>query len=263
MSEERDLEVVVSDDGRRLRPVKSLLRALELLDTLSRCGRPVGVSELAAMTGFSRSAAYNVVTTFELQGLVRRDAENRYLPGWALYEMGELARSGSDLAAAARPVVVDLAEATGETALVGVLDQSTVIYIEKAESRRSVRMVEAPGQRSPLHRSATGRVLLAHAAETFRHRYAASAELPESPSSLERLVAEIVTQGFALSVQDLDPDLTSASVPIFGLDGAVVAALTVAGPASRLTRERIEEFLPEILAAASTISKAVGGREPS
>jgi DNA-binding IclR family transcriptional regulator len=259
---DEDDDVVVSDDGRRLRPVKSLLRALDVLATLARSERPLALGEIVALTGFSRTAAYNIVTTYEIRGLVRRDSQNRYDLGWGLFELGEQARSRSDLSDAARPVVEDLAESTGETILLGVLDQDSVIYVEKAESRRSVRMVEAPGQRLPLHQSATGLVLLAHSSPTFRERYLAAVGSNADGTS-QRLVETtetIRTLGHATSVQDLDPDLTSASVPVHGLDGNPIAALTVAGPASRLTRDRVEEFLPQILGAAAGISKGLGAR---
>jgi IclR family acetate operon transcriptional repressor len=249
--------VVVSDDGRRLRPVKSLLRALDILEALVHSDRPLTVSEIAARTGFSRTAAYNVVTTYEIRGLVRRDSQNRYVLGWGLFELGEHARSHSALSEAARPVVEELAESTGETVLLGVLDQSSVIYVEKAESRRSIRMVEAPGRRLPLHESATGLVLLAHASQVFRDRYLADVD---DPSTLREATDEIRVQGYAISVQDLDPDVTSASLPVNDPNGDPIAALTVAGPASRLTRARVEEFLPRVLGGATSISKAVGGR---
>jgi DNA-binding IclR family transcriptional regulator len=250
-------DVVVSDDGRRLRPVKSLLRALDVLEVLAVSDRPLTVAEIATRTGTSRTAAYNVITTYEIRGLLRRDSTGRYALGWGLFELGESARSHSDLSDAARPVVEDLAERTGETVLLGVLDQSSVIYVEKAESRRSIRMVEAPGRRLPLHESATGLVLLAHAAPAFRERYVAESDLGDR---LAATTEEIRARGYATSVQDLDPDLTSASVPVHGPAIDPIAALTVAGPASRFTRERIEEFLPQILSSATAISKALGGR---
>ncbi|QIG43376.1 IclR family transcriptional regulator [Nocardioides anomalus] len=256
MGESED-DVVVSDDGRRLRPVKSLLRALDVLTALARSERPLTLGEIVEQTDFSRTAAYNVLATYELRGLVRRDDQGRYELGWGLFELGERARSRSDLTDVARPVVEDLAESTGETVLLGVLDQGSVIYVEKAESRRSIRMVEAPGRRLPLHESATGLVLLAHAGTTLRDRYL---EQQDSRSGLTQRVATILATGVAVSVQDLDPDLSSASVPVHGPDDHVLAALTVAGPASRLTRERVEEFLPALVASAASISKAVGGR---
>jgi DNA-binding IclR family transcriptional regulator len=257
---DEDDDVVVSEDGRRVRPVKSLLRALDVLAVLGRADRPLTLSELVTRTGFSRTAAYNIVTTYEIRGLVRRDAQHRYRLGWGLLELGEQARSHSDLSDAARPVVEELAESTGETVLLGVLDQDSVIYVEKAESRRSVRMVEAPGRRLPLHQTATGLVLLAHAPDVFRERYVAA--LGNAQGDPRQWLTEAATtireRGYATSVQDLDPDLTSASAPVNGPGGDPVAALTVAGPASRLTRDRIEEFVPQLLAAAGGISKALG-----
>jgi len=255
---EEDDDVVVSDDGRRLRPVKSLLRALDILSALAQSDRPLTLSEIVTRTGFSRTAAYNVVTTYEIRGLVRRDSHSRYELGWGLFELGEKVHSRSDLNDVARPVVEDLAEGTGETVLLSVLDQDSVIYVEKAESRRSVRMVEAPGRRLPLHESVTGMVLLAYASPALRERY--MIEHKASRRKLEQRITEIVARGFVTSVQDLDPDLSSASVPVHGPDNQTIAALTVAGPASRLTQERVEAFLPDLLSAAATISKAIGGR---
>jgi DNA-binding IclR family transcriptional regulator len=257
---DEDDDVVVSDDGRRLRPVKSLLRALDVLETLAASERPLTLAEIATRTGFSRTAAYNVVATYEIRGLVRRDAHHRYVLGWGLFALGEQARYRSDLSDAARPSVDDLAEQTGETVLLGVLDQDSVIYVEKAESRRSVRMVEAPGRRLPLHESVTGLVLLAHATPAFRDRYIDGIGDGAASERLRETTATIRSSGFATSVQDLDPDLTSASVPVHGPLGDPIAALTVAGPASRLTRARIEEFVPQILGAATAMSKALGSR---
>lgn len=253
---DEDDDVVVSDDGRRLRPVKSLLRALDVLEVVAASDHPLTVQEITERTGSSRTAAYNVITTYEIRGLLRRDPLNRYVLGWGLFELGERARSRSDLSDAARPVVEDLAEGTGETVLLGVLDQGSVIYVEKAESRRSIRMVEAPGRRLSLHESATGLVLLAHAEAAFRERYLTQDGLP---AHLAATTTEIRERGFATSTPDLDPDLASASVPVHGRHGDPIAALTVAGPASRLTGARLEEFLPQILGAATAITKALGG----
>jgi len=260
-----DSGVVLSEDGRRLRPVKSLMRALDLLQALADSGRPLGVSELASLTSSSKTAAYNVMTTLEIRGLVRRDPQHRYVLGWGLYELGELVRHGSDLNDAARPVVAELAESTGETALLGVLEQDSVIYVEKAESRRSIRMVEAPGQRLPLHTTAAGLVLLAFASEKYRERYLATAATSTSSSEpdIRQMVADIVARGAAVSVLEPDPDLASVSVPVFGRVGEISAALTLAGPVSRLSDLRINEFLPHLMASADLITKSIGGRRPS
>ncbi|GGL98232.1 IclR family transcriptional regulator [Nakamurella endophytica] len=252
-----DDEIVYSADGRRLRPVKSLMRAVDLLELMARSERPLGVTELAAASGSSKTAAYNLVTTMEFRGLVRRDAQNRYHLGWGLFELGELVRAGSDLSEAARPLVEDLAETTGETALLGILDHDSVIYLEKAESRRSIRMVEAPGQRLPLHATTSGRVLLAFADPADRARYQHTAQVPD-PEALDERLARIVRDGYDASAQERDPDLTSVSVPVTGLRGSVIASLTVAGPVSRLTEQRVQECVPTLREHAALIGKAVG-----
>lgn len=260
-----DSDVVLSEDGRRLRPVKSLMRAIDLIRALADGGRPLGVTELAAATGSSKTAAYNLVTTLEIRGLVQRDAHNRYRLGWGLFELGEMVRLGSDLSEAARPQVAELAEQTGETALLAILDQDSVIYTEKSESRRSIRMAEAPGRRAPLDATAAGRILLAFAPAPYRRQYLAErrrarAQLSGGVDDLAARLDRIVIDGYDTSHQEREPDLTSVSVPIFGYGDEVIGALTVAGPVSRLTLERTREYLPMLRTAADTIGRAFGGR---
>lgn len=257
-------DVVISADGRRLRPVKSLMRAIDLIEALAGSGRPLGVTELAAATGSSKTAAYNLLTTLELRGLMRRDAQNRFQLGWGLFEWGELVRVSSDLGSAARLQVEDLAEITGETALLGILDQGSVIFLQKAESRRSIRMVQSPGQRLPLHATTAGLILLAFSSAEFRARYLAAPERPADgvmgSEALAGLLERIAADGLAVSYGDPEPDVTSVSVPVFGYDGDVIAALMLAGPSSRLTDDRVVEYRPQMLAAASVISRGMGGR---
>lgn len=261
-------DIVISDDGRRLRPVKSLMRAIDLIEALAAGGRPLGVTELAAAIGSSKTAAYNMITTLEYRGLITKDGNNRYWLGWGLFELGEMVHGASVLGDAARPHLEVLAETTGETALVGILDHGSVIYLEKAESRRSIRMVESPGQRQPLHATTAGLLLLAFAPPEYRRRYLTTPSSDDHPAginaaALQSSLDAIVSDGYAVSFRDPEPDLNSVSVPIFGAGEQVVAALMLAGPSSRLTDKRVRQYLPALLGAAAVVGRAVGARTNS
>jgi DNA-binding IclR family transcriptional regulator len=253
-----DPDVVIGDDGRRLRPVKSVMRAIDLLDALAGADRALGVTDLATMTGSSKTAAYNLVTTLEFRGLVRRDADNRYRLGWAVLEYGERVRSASDLSEAARPHIEALAEATGETTLIGVHDQDSVIFLEKAESRRSIRMVEAPGRRMPLHSTAAGLVLLAFLPLDQRRSYATAFDLDRA-DLLDRLDA-VGRAGHSVLSNEYEADMTSVAVPVRGFGSEVAAALAIAGPTSRLTAHRIAEDVVLLEESARAIGKRLGLR---
>ena len=161
--------VVVTSDGRRIRPVKSVTRAIEVLDALGD-GESMGLNELASAIGCSKTAAYNLVTTLELRGLVRKVPDHRYALGWKLLELGEVVRWSSTFGDAAHAEVVALSESTGETAILGVLDRDTTVCVELVESSRSVPLAVACGRREPADEGAVGQVLVAFSPAARRRR---------------------------------------------------------------------------------------------
>lgn len=247
--------------GRRLRPVKSLVRAIDLLDVLADAGEPLGVTELAVQTGFSKTATYNLITTLETRGLIRRDGGNRYGLGWRLLELGEFVRTRSSLGEVARPHLLNLAEVAGETAFAALLDGDTVLCLEMAESRRSVPMSLAPGRRSGLEDNAAGDVLLAFASTRRRRRYAQGRPSGATDADVIARLDAVRRDGHATSLEDADPQLASVAVPVFDHSREAVAALALSGPRTRLTAERIRDLLAPLRAEAHEISQALGFRD--
>ena len=255
-----NIEVNAGDSGRRLRPVKSLVRAIDLLDVLAREGEPLGVTELASATGFSKTAAYNLITTLESRGLIRRDGGNRYDLGWRLFELGEMVRSRSALGELARPHVINLAEKAGETAMLAILDSDTVFCLEMAESRRSLPIAFAPGQRASLDENAAGEVLLAFASAGRRRRYLQGVAGDSAREDRIAHFERIRSDGFAISSMHAEAAVASIAVPVHDYTKEVVAALTLAGPTTRFTTKRRRSLLIELRREAAEVSRALGFR---
>lgn len=252
-----DEAVVVTSDGRRIRPVKSVARAVELLDALGAEGEPMGLTELASAVGCSKTAAYNLVTTLELRGLVRKVADHRYALGWKLLEWGEVVRSSSTFGEAVRAQVVSLSESTGETAMLAVLDRDTVMCIELVESRRSVPISMSRGSRQLASVGAAGRALLAFGPIARRRRLIERLD-PGGSRGVAEVVARVRADGFAV-VADLGE--VAIAVPVFDYSGDAVASVAVIGPASRLPGERVAELLDVVVDTGTAISHALGGVE--
>ena len=193
--------------GRRLRPVKSIGRAMSLLDALAENPSGLGVSELAAAAGFSKTATYNLITTLESGGLIRRDGDNRYQLGWRLLELGEIVRRHSTVGELARPHLIELAERVGETTLIAILDGDTTFCLELAESRRSEAAL-APGRRASVDANAAGAVLVAHASPRRRRRFMQEQQSDLPPTELVARAERIRSQGYAVSVQDEEPEFS-------------------------------------------------------
>lgn len=251
---EGDDGVVVNIDGRRLRPVKSLSRAIRVLHALT--ARPVGLSltELTSAIETSKTATYNIVSTLELEGLVRRDEHHRYHLGWQLLEFGDAVRGSWTLGESARASVVQLADLTGETAMLSVLDGTTVFCVEMVESPRAAPIDHGPGRRTNPRADASGVVLLAHSRRPDGDDDADPSE--PSPSRLQSVRAT----GFAVVHGTGGGGLTSIAAPVSDYTRTTVAALALVGPERRLTSDRCAELVPVIVESARRISAALGSR---
>ncbi len=249
-------DVVIAEDGRRLRPVKSVSHAIDLLDLLAAEREPLGVTELALAAGLSKTATYNLVTTLELRGLVRRDTWNRYGLGWRLLELGELVHRSSTFGEVARSRVVALAETAGETAVLAVLDQSTVFCVELAESRRSVAVGFAPGQRQSIEQQAAGLVLLAYGPPGRRRRYLDDRSDDDAAAIGEHL-DRIRSDGFAVTDAG-GSGLVSIAVPVFDYTREAVAGLSIIGPLTRVTASRQRELIRVLTDEATLVSRSLG-----
>ena len=255
-----EVEAAAIARGRRLRPVKSLVRAIDLLDTLAAHPQGLGVSELAASAGFSKTATYNLVTTLETRGLIRRDGDNRYQLGWRILELGEVVHRHSSLGEVARPHLERLAEEVGETALLAILDGDTLFCLELVESRRSVPSILAPGRRTPLQANAAGVLLLAYASPRRRRRYLQ--ELPDGQPE-DDVIARfdaIRREGGAVSLQDPDAETASLARVVVDASGDVVAAVALTGPRGRLTEQRTRALLPAVERTAMAVSASLRAR---
>ena len=246
--------VVVTSDGRRIRPVKSVTRAIEVLDALGD-GESMGLTELATAIGCSKTAAYNLVTTLELRGLVRKVPDHRYALGWKLLELGEVVRWSSTFGDAAHAEVVALSESTGETAILGVLDRDTTVCVELVESSRSVplavaRRVARAGRRgcgrAGAHRLQSGGPEAAND-RAPRSRRAPTAWRCASSGCARAGVAVVERRGEI-----------GVAAPVFDYSGEAVAAVAVIGPDSRLPADRIDQVVAAVAAAGTVISSGLG-----
>jgi DNA-binding IclR family transcriptional regulator len=256
------------DGNGSVRYVTSLLKALDVIDVLAQAGGSLGVSELARAAGHSTTSTYNIVNTLESRGLVVKETKpSRYRLGWRLHELGMLVAGSSPVLAIARPHLRDLAASTNETVMLGVLEGREVLYLDREESSRTIRMVADVGHRSPLHSNASGKVLLAHQPRTVIEEYLASDREAFTPATIVDVdelrdhLTSVVNVGYATCWQEREAELCSISVPVFDFSSSVVAALTIAGPASRIDETHFEHLLPKLRAAADAVSADLGARD--
>ena len=138
-----------------------------------------------------------------------------------------------------------VAEETGEAVLLSILDGESVLYLDRGQSTESFTMVANVGRRSPLHTNASGKILLAHQDQQFIAGVLGKplpANTPATvcnPRELEAQLLEARRDGYATCWQEQELGLCSVAVPIFDYTGKACAAMAIAGPAERVSKQSV------------------------
>ncbi|ANI37501.1 IclR family transcriptional regulator [Mycolicibacterium vaccae] len=243
-------------------------RAVAVLDVFTRGRLSLGVSDIARATGLSTSTAHRVLASLCAHGLVTKVGPN-YALGPRILQLAASARDTGDVAAVARPVMTRLRDVTGETVGLHVVKGGGRYVIDQVESTQPLRRTYTEwGQFIPLHQGAPSRLLLAYCDETTVASVLAGPFESITPSTvvdrdtLMREIEVIRRDGYTFSFEERVAGIRSIAVPLRDFTGAVVAAMSVTGPAIRVTEEWMHRTLPTILAAAADISAALGYAGP-
>lgn len=224
------------------------------------------LSELVEATGLSRPTAHRLARSLEAHGLLSREGPGQWRLGLRLTALGSAA--ARSVREAARPVLADLADRTGESAQLYVRRGDARVCIEVAESRRELRTIVPLGAALPLTAGSAGKVFLAWADEDDRERLIHRAEklTPATPTDPGRIRAELAAvrrRGWAESVAEREPGVASVSAPVVGAGGEVVAVVSVSGPIERTGRSPGRRYAREVIAAARAVEAALGVAGPA
>jgi len=237
-------------------------RAARLLTEVVHAHGSVTFTELAAATGLAKSTTSRLLMALERNGLIRRDGHGQFRPGEVFVRFAWRGGAEAGLAELAQPLLERLGGQTGETVNLGVERDGLVEQIAQVDSGYVIGATNWLGRPVPLHCTALGKVLLAYGV----------APLPAG--RLERLTAWTITsrpalqaelatareRGYAVTDSELEPGLVAVAAPVCRDGGAVMAALSVSGPATRLTPARLPVVAAQCAAAAAELSAVLGHR---
>ncbi|MFZ5852861.1 MAG: IclR family transcriptional regulator [Actinomycetota bacterium] len=248
-----------AEGGRGAGGVQSLDRAIVLLDLLADAGGEVGISRLAELSGLPLPTIHRLMRTLVTHGYVRQEASRRYALGPRLIRLGESA--ARQLGTWARPQLVELVAAVGETANLALLEGDDVVYVAQVPSTHSMRMFTEVGRRVFAHCTGVGKALLAQLpAETVQEilaRTGMPAQTPHTltdPATLLRELAQIRQQGYAIDDGEQEVGVRCLAVPVLG--APAMAAISVSGPAARLTDEVFDRIVPLLRRAAEQLGSS-------
>ncbi len=246
---------------------KTLLKGLMVLEAVTDMNNPPRtIDELAALVGLTRSNTHRTLQTLMHAGYVTKDEQGGGYRGTIrLFELGARQLAQLDVRKLAATAMRTLADKTGETVHLSVLDGFDVVYIEKIDSPQPIRAYSMVGGRAPAYAVATGKALLAYQSESYIDRYADAlvkntrATLA-SITALKKDLAKAEKTGYAVNRGEWREGVGGVATAIFNNHGDPVAAVGISGPLDRLTPSFVKKFAPEVVKCAQSISHDMGYR---
>ena len=245
-------------------------KVLLILEALQNSSVGLGLKAICDVTGINKSTAHRFVKHLEREGYLLRTEAGAYLIGPRLAQMSSCANSSATLQAVTRPILADLWRSTQETVNLGMLDHSTLLYVDVMESPHEFRLVSRIGTRRSVHATALGKVLTAFLPASEYERVLSSVVFqrltPKTISNATQLRAEldkVRRQGYAVDDEEALLGCRCVSAPILSNEKIAIGALSVSGPVTRVTPSQVQALAREVKAAPGSSGVGRDGILPS
>ena len=247
--------------------IRSVAKAMELLQLLSDAGEAMTLTAISERAGLPKSTVFGLLTTMRDYDVITQHADGKYALGLRLFEYGCRASAFWNISSLARPYLEHLAEATGASAMLSTYENGHIVALDQAEGRDSLRIVSAPGARLPLHCTSQGKVFLSAMADHKAKRVLSRRTLePYTPKTLVtweelfRVMQAARENGYAVEEGEYRFGLCSPSAPVRDSSGTVRYAVGVVGMFDSVRSPDFQRDIDLTCAAAAQISTALGYR---
>jgi len=249
---------------------QSLAHGLEILLLFDSAHPAFTVPEIVDHLHFSQSKTYRLIRALVHYGLLEtQNGTGQYSLGMNALRLGLLAQQKFSISLMALPFMKELSRLTKETVLLTVVRGNKAICLERVESEEPIRYsLFTPGASLPLHAGASSKVLMAFLPESEWESILAQEGLqrftPQTITDGRILKSQLKTicdQGYAFSDQEVDREVRAVAAPILNKRGDLVAGLTVAGPAYRINKKRVQSLGQLVIRYAEKIASQI--QEPS
>ncbi len=242
-------------------------KALGLIDILARANGPKGLTGIAKAAGFDKATARRMLLELAANGYVVQNSDSRdYELGPALQVYGKIREERFSLLKTVTPFVRALCEQTGETVHASEYSAGMLLSICTEHSTKPIRVNLEPGQKLPLHATASGIAFLSASSPAFIDATLRK-PLPQFTSAtltnaedISKAVREARVLGFATSNQTLQDDVSSVAGAIRNQFDKPIGTLAIAVPTLRMTPNSISELGALVQKTATEISNKLSGR---
>ncbi|MFZ0726661.1 MAG: IclR family transcriptional regulator [Desulfobacterales bacterium] len=244
--------------------VGSLAKGMRIMELLAE-HKHLTVSGVARLMDTNRAAGHRFLATLRELGYVEKDEDDRYRLTFKVFELGMQVANRFEIRQLARPMMQELALASGETVNLGHFGGRNILHLDRVDSLEILRMDVPIGSRAPAYCTALGKAVLAYRPAEEFERYLARVTLKaHGPNTITRrklfrqAIAVIREKGYAVDDEEMSAGLRCVAAPVIDHTGRAAYAISVSGPSLRMTPRRIAEISPLVLKICRRLSQKLG-----
>lgn len=243
--------------------LKLLHKVFDVIECFTLDEPEYSLAELQKKLNLHKATLYRIVLNLEEREYLQKSRiSGKYRIGAKFARVANAWLAGLDLSAIAQPFARTLAQKTGETVIINMIEGYRGICIMRINSTQPVKITAEIGRSVPLLRGASGKILAAYCDEQYIVALydKENENLTATLQQIYQQMLEIREKGYAVSFEELDRDTAGVSFPIRDAAGKVIAGLSVIGPLFRLTAEHIPGLVDLTGKCAAQISQELGYR---
>lgn len=253
----------------KVRGEQAVHRAIAVLRAFGTQDAELGVAEVSRKVGLHVATTHRLLQSLVVEGLISQDPDTaKYRLGVGLIPLGDLARQSNILPRIAEPHARDLAQQWGEVVNLDVFNQATeVISVIQIPSSYLLQVTADYITPMPPYCTSTGKVLLAYSSASLVESVLAKGLVAKTsrtitdPALLLQELEATRQRGYATNLGELEEGLHAVSAPVRDRTGRVIAALSMGGPAVRISPEKLPAIAQAVMETADCISQDLGWKQ--
>lgn len=244
--------------------INSLVKGIRILELLVEHGE-LSVSDAARLMDTNRANSHRFMATLKDLGYVEKNDSNKYEPTLKIMGLATRVVNRFEIRRVAKPYMQRLSMMFKETINLGLFKDNEIIHIDKIDSLEVLRMDSALGDKAPAYCTGLGKAILAFLSPEELNQYLGEVDLVSlapntitDPKELALELDRVRKNGYAVDDEELNAGLRCIAAPILNHDCYPAYAISISGPATRLTHRVIEDIKGVLLEASTSLSKAMG-----
>jgi IclR family transcriptional regulator, KDG regulon repressor len=246
--------------------MKSLTKALDILELILNTKEEMGVTEIARITGLNKATVSRITNHLSSRNyLVRSEKRGKYFLGTQFLSFSKVIKDRMNIRDIAMPYLAKLSKSVDESVVLVIWDGKKALNIDSVQSTQSLRIIPEDSGQIPLHCTGTGKMFLTQMTDKELETYfdtdgmiAYTTNTITNLNHLKTQLMKIKSEGVAYDDEEFKLGTRDVAAGIKNVEGRFIASIGILAPSIRLTRAKMIEIAPEVKKCATEISKSLG-----